>query len=157
MSLQPDQKNGRIDLLFQVPGRLIVTEWKFYRINFLNMEVDGRKYPDVFTKAAALCKYKIEQILNIRFSIGDQFHQGTILSRVMTNDGPQLRDYIKSTTVQQLLEKRSLELQAHLVIIVGSRHILLWDMDKDGNLAAEPRLVEIPSRWNRQDDRGQYS
>ena len=75
----------------------------------------------------------------------------------MGNDGPQLRDYIKSTKVQQLVEKRSLELRAHLVIIVGSRHILLWDMDKEGNLAAEPRLVEMPSRSNRQDGQGHYS
>ena len=64
----------------------------------------------------------------------------------MENDGPQLRDYMKSTYVQQLMEKQSLELQVHLVIIVGSRHILLWDMDDKGNLAAKPRLVETPSR-----------
>ena len=54
----------------------------------------------------------------------------------MEKDGPQLRDYIKSTKVQQLVEKRSLELQAHLVIIVGSRYILLWDMDKKGKLGS---------------------
>ena len=59
--------------------------------------------------------------------------------------------------MQQLVEKGSLELQAHLVIIVGSRHILLWDMDKEGNLATEPHLVEMPSRSNRQDGREYYS
>jgi hypothetical protein len=75
----------------------------------------------------------------------------------MENDGPQLRDYIKSTHVQELMEKRSLDLQAHLVIIVGSRHILLWDMDKEGHLAAEPHLVQVPSRSNRQDGLGDYS
>jgi hypothetical protein len=75
----------------------------------------------------------------------------------MENDGPQLRDYIKSTSVQQLMEERSLELQAHLVIIIGSRHILLWDMDEEGNLAAEPHLVQVPSRSNRQDSLGDYS
>jgi hypothetical protein len=75
----------------------------------------------------------------------------------MEKEGPQLRDYMKSTYVQQLMEKQSLELQAHLVIIVGSRHILLWDMEKEGNLAAEPRLVEMPSGSNRQDGRGHCS
>lgn len=75
----------------------------------------------------------------------------------MEKDGPQLRDYIKSTYVQELMEKRSLELQAHLVIIIGSRHILLWDMDKEGNLAAEPYLVQVPSRSNKQDGLGDYS
>jgi hypothetical protein len=43
----------------------------------------------------------------------------------MENDGPQLRDYTLSDKVQRLVKERSLELQAHLVIIVGSRHILL--------------------------------
>ena len=81
------------------------------------------------TKAAILCNYKLPEILQLRFSTLDEFHKGTIGSWVMGNDGPQLRDYIKSTEVQQLVEKRSLELQAHLVI-VGSRHVLLWDMDR---------------------------
>jgi len=53
--------------------------------------------------------------------------------------------------VKQLLEERNLELRALLVIIVGSRHILLWDMDKEGTLAAESRLVEMPSRLIMQD------
>ena len=43
--------------------------------------------------------------------------------------------------MQELVKNQRLELQAHLVIIVGSRHILLWDMDKEGKLAVEPRLV----------------
>ena len=75
----------------------------------------------------------------------------------MENDGQQLRGYIKSAEVRQLVEKGSLELQAHLVIIVGSRHILLWDMDEEGNLATEPRLAEMPGGSNRQDGRGHYS
>jgi hypothetical protein len=58
--------------------------------------------------------------------------------------------------VQELVKNRRLELQAHLVIIVGS-HILLWDMDKEGKLAVEPRLVETPDRWNRQSDQDFYS
>src|SRR5206468_443822 len=132
-------------LLFQVPGRLVVTEWKFYRINFLNVQVAGNNYANDLTKAATLCNYKLPEILQLRFSTNDQFHRGTIESWVMENDGPQLRNYIKSATVQQLVKKGSLELRAQLVIIVGSRHILLWDMDKEGNLAAEPRLVEMPS------------
>lgn len=41
----------------------------------------------------------------------------------MEKYGPQLRDYIKSTDVQQLAKNQSLELQAHLVIIVGSSHL----------------------------------
>ena len=61
----------------------------------------------------------------------------------------QLRAYIKSAEVTQLVEKKGLEMQAYLVIIVGSRHILLWDMDEDGNLANEPRLVGMTSAWTK--------
>ena len=68
----------------------------------------------------------------------------------MGNNVKQLRDYVTGPTVKQLLEERDLELRAHLVIIVGSRHILLWDMDKKGTLATQPRLVEMPSRLIRQ-------
>ncbi len=46
------------------------------------------------------------------------------------------------TEVQQWVKKQNLELKAHLVIIVGSRHILLWDMDKEGRLSSKPRLVD---------------
>jgi hypothetical protein len=69
----------------------------------------------------------------------------------MGKEARQLREYVTGPTVKQLLEERSLELRAHLVIIVGSRHILLWNIDKMGNLAAEPRLVEMPSRLIKQD------
>ena len=69
----------------------------------------------------------------------------------MGNEARQLREYVTGPTVKQLLKERRLELRAHLVIIVGSRHILLWDMDEMGNLAAEPRLVEMPSRLLSQD------
>ncbi len=53
--------------------------------------------------------------------------------------------------MQRLVKNGNLELQAHLVIIVGSRHILLWDMDKEGNLTSEPRLVKTSKRLNRLD------
>jgi hypothetical protein len=61
------------------------------------------------------------------------------------NAAGQLRNYVKSDEVTQRVRAGGLELLAHLVIIVGSRHILLWDMDKDGNLADEPRLVGMAS------------
>ncbi|KIX09037.1 uncharacterized protein Z518_00115 [Rhinocladiella mackenziei CBS 650.93] len=137
--IKPNKTNGRIDLIIQIPGQLIVTEWKFYRINFLNIEAGDRNAD--LAKADILRDYKLSEILQLRFDTWDMYHQGTIRSWVMANEARQLRDYIKSTEIQQKVEKDSLELQAHLVIVVGSRHILLWDMDKEGNLAAEPRLV----------------
>jgi len=56
---------------------------------------------------------------------------------------------IKSPQVTQRVLNEGLEMRAHLVIIVGSRHIL-WDMDKNGNLADKPRLVGMASTWDRE-------
>jgi hypothetical protein len=126
-----------------------VTEWKFYRITFLDVRGPGNAIPDVLTKAAILCDYKLSQILQLRFYDWDKVHKGTIKDWVVKNDARQLKDYINSAEVTKLVKDDGLELRAHLVIIVGSRHILLWDMDKDGNLAEEPRLVEMTSVWKR--------
>src|SRR5271170_5673931 len=93
--------------------------------------------------------YKLPQILQIRFAAWDQYHQGTIQQWVVTTAG-QLKDYIKSPQVTQRVLNEGLKLQAHLVIIAGSRHILLWDMDEDGNLADKPRLVRMTSTWDRE-------
>jgi hypothetical protein len=139
--LQVDNKNGRIDLLIPGSRQLIVTEWKFFRINCLDVRGPDNTIPDVFNKAATLCDYELSEILELKFVAGDRYHQGTIKQWVVTNAG-QLKDYIKSHEVTQQVLNEELEMRAHMVIIVGSRHILLWDMDKDGNLANEPQLVE---------------
>jgi hypothetical protein len=98
----------------------------------------------MLTKAAMLHDYKLSEILQLKFRAQDRYHQGSIKECVV-GMADQLRDYIKSDEVTQLVENQGLEMLAHLVIIVGSRHILLWDMDKEGNLADEPRLVGMTS------------
>jgi hypothetical protein len=98
----------------------------------------------VIAKLAILCDYKLSEILKLKFVACDQFHQGTIQQWAVIN-AEQLRNYIKSPEVTQRVLNEGLEMRAHLVIIVGSRHILLWDMDKEGKLADEPRLVGMTS------------
>jgi hypothetical protein len=95
----------------------------------------------MFAKAAMLYDYKLSQILEIEFAPYDQHHQGTIQQWAIAT-ASQLKDYIRSPQVTQRVLNAGLKMRAHLVIIVGSRHILLWDMDKDGKLVDEPRLVE---------------
>ena len=48
---------------------------------------------------------------------------------------------VQSNTVQEMVAERRLSIQAHLVIILGSRHILLQDMNSQENLANEPYLM----------------
>ena len=97
-----------------------------------------------------MSSYDLTKILKLKFGHWDQHHQGTIESWVTETDAAQLRNYVKGPTVQDMVKEQKLELQAHLVIIVGSRHILLWDMDKEGHLAPEPRLVEMAKRVDMQ-------
>ena len=104
----------------------------------------------MLTKAAILYDYKLSEILELKFVPGDLYHQGTIKQWVVTNAG-RLRNYVKSDEVTQRVLNEGLEIRAHFVIIVGSRHILLWDMDKDGNLANQPRLVGMTSTWDKWD------
>ena len=42
------------------------------------------------------------------------------------------------------MKDQGIEMKGHLVILVGSRHILLWDMNMKGELTDEPRLVGLP-------------
>ena len=53
----------------------------------------------------------------------------------------QLNDYIMSPQVKDLLEDRNYFMHAHLVLIVGSRHILIWDMNRSEELVGTPYLV----------------
>jgi hypothetical protein len=93
--------------------------------------------------------YTLSQVLQIKFSDYDQHHQGTIQQWVVTTAG-QLKDYIRSPQVTKRVLNEGLKLRAHFVIVVASRHILLWDMDNDGNLAEKPRLVGMTSTWDRE-------
>ncbi|RPB19292.1 DUF1703-domain-containing protein [Terfezia boudieri ATCC MYA-4762] len=88
--IKPDQTNGRIDLVFQVPGRLIITEWKFYQIQHLNVPV-GSSGNAVLAKADILRDYTLPQIIELRFGHWDKYHRGTIRSWVMENEGPAAR------------------------------------------------------------------
>jgi hypothetical protein len=53
-----------------------------------------------------------------------------------------LKSYILSEEMKKMLLEDGRSLKAHIVIIVGSRQILVWDMDGDGKLAEAPDLVE---------------
>ena len=103
----------------------------------------------MLAKPAILQDYNLSEILKLNFVATDQCHQGTIKKWVVAN-AYQLRNYIKSPEVTKRVSKEGLKLRAHMVIIVGSRHILLWDMDKDGILADEPHLVGMTSTWDRE-------
>ena len=108
------------------------------------MQVPGHQYPDQDTKASALGEYTLSQILQLKFGHWDRFRPGQALKQwIEQMVAPQLKEYIRSDQVMQLVKDRSLVMRAHLVVVVGSRHILLWDMDSDGKLVSYPNLMQM--------------
>jgi len=59
---------------------------------------------------------------------------------IKENAVPQLRDYVNSRQVREMMRSGNSVLHALIVIIVGSRHILLYD-----NADATFRLVHRPN------------
>ncbi|KAH0564824.1 hypothetical protein GP486_001784 [Trichoglossum hirsutum] len=142
LEFKSDKSTGRVDLLLHLHQHLIVTEWKVIRIDFLDIPVSSHRQPTPEAKASALNEYTLQQILQLKFNRRDHFRRGQTLERWIKQwIAPQLKDYIMSPEVKQLVEDEGLVMRAHLVVVVGSRHILLWDMNEDGNLVDEPNLV----------------
>jgi len=76
--IKPDRSHGRIDLLFQFSGRMIIVEWKFFRISFLDILINNSNSNLDLAKADALCNYKRDETLRLKFSARDRFHHGII-------------------------------------------------------------------------------
>lgn len=135
--------------MLKVRKWLIVTEWKFLRIQYL--EVPNGDKEDYVARADRLNSFNRDQILQLTFSSREKYRLGTIESSVKEKDAQQLREFIKGDYVRSRVENEGLQLRAYLVIIVGSRHILLWEMDQLGNLTDNPHLVETPKRLGREE------
>jgi hypothetical protein len=69
-------------------------------------------------------------------------HVGKLQEWIIDEVAPQLKSYILSEEMKKMLLEDGRSLKAHIVIIIGSRQILVWDMDGDGKLAEAPDLVE---------------
>jgi hypothetical protein len=48
----------------------------------------------------------------------------------------QVKRYFESPQITKLARSDALKFRGHLVIIVGNRKVLCWDVDKDGKLGA---------------------
>ena len=96
------------------------------------------------SKASILSTYTPEKVLDLKFGKNDKFHTGQKIKQWIENEvAPQLKDYVTSKEVKEKLKEGGFLLKAYLVVVVGSRHILLWDMDHDGELAEMPSLVGV--------------
>jgi hypothetical protein len=150
-----DKTPGRADIVLRVGNHLIVMEWKVIPIDFLDIPIPRQRSKKVRgatepshepimrskqeKKASVLSTYSLDEVLNVDFGENDKFRVGELEEWIVDKVAPQLKSRIMSEEVQKQLE--GLSLKASMVIIIGSRQILVWDMDADGDLVGEPDLV----------------
>ncbi|RPA91777.1 hypothetical protein L873DRAFT_1640831, partial [Choiromyces venosus 120613-1] len=68
---------------------------------------------------------------NKRFAYFDRTRYGTIRDWIEKDVTAQLKSYVLSPEIRELAGSR--EFRAHLVLVVGSRKILVWEMDEKGD------------------------
>jgi len=127
---------GFVDLLIESnPPRncFTVLEIKNMQIDY----VDLRGSPTY--KAAQLVAMSLTEILKL--GLTSKFHPPTVEEWLEGEDedgdiGDQLREYVKGPTV-----KAKKKVRAYMVVIIGSRHILIREMDRKGEWTGDWRLV----------------
>ncbi|KAG0058715.1 hypothetical protein BGZ90_004807 [Linnemannia elongata] len=142
---KPSGTPGRIDLLVSVPlqKRLFVLEWKSIQIDFIQIGSGTR-----LKRANTLADISdASKVLDLKFR-SDKFRAGqTIKDWILfgPKDGKersaeqQLREYMQSPEIERW-KRDSYTITPVLVVVVGSRHILLWNLDGD-TLDSSPRLA----------------
>jgi hypothetical protein len=100
---------------------------------------------DDIAKAKQLEAMGLHEILELNFE-RCKFRSGTIGNWIDGNDPQseivreQLRSYIRGSTVQEEIAGKNF--RAFVVVIVGSRQILVREMDKHGNWVNEFQLAK---------------
>lgn len=122
---------------------LIVMEFKVIQIDFLAIGKTSERIP----KAKALQELEVDQVLNLEFANMDKHRRGMNIREWIEKDvRGQLKGYVASPEVQARLGER--QLLAHLVLIVGSRQIVIWDIDENGAWVGKPALAEVRNITN---------
>src|SRR2546421_9635991 len=113
-------------------------------MDFLAVRVQGKRKPRQDAKASALSKYTLEDVLKLKFDKRDIYRPGQTIEQWVRSEATRLKGYVTSPEVVKKAKDGGLLLKAHMVIVIGSRHILVWDMDSNGDLAKKPYLAEWP-------------
>ncbi|RUS31429.1 hypothetical protein BC938DRAFT_477841, partial [Jimgerdemannia flammicorona] len=146
--LMPSRKRERIDFVLEAPitGRALINEIKVVKIDLIDIPCTEQQpalaQNDVFLKALTLSKISnVETILNLTFPRYDKIHKpGGRLRDWITEQKAQLEEYWMSTEMEELRIRRRY-VTANLIVIVGSRKILLLRLSEDGQELGEPQLV----------------
>ncbi|KAI9239064.1 MAG: hypothetical protein BYD32DRAFT_435229 [Podila humilis] len=121
----PSGKPGRIDMLVSIPlkKRLFVLEWKSLQIDYIDV---GSGSP--LERANVLVGiHNVGEVLDLRFR-NDKFRAGqTIREWILSAPQDQLCEYVQSTEIQKWKDDGYM-ITPVLAVVVGSRHVLLWNL-----------------------------
>ncbi|KAG9067497.1 hypothetical protein KI688_012280 [Linnemannia hyalina] len=142
---KPSGTPGRIDMLVSVPLRkqLLVLEWKSIQIDYIKIGSGTQS-----ERANALAEIRdANEILDLKFRSDkfrtDQTIKKWVLDRPKVGKGcspeQQLREYAQSPEIERW-KKDGYTITPILLVVVGSRHVLLWNFDGD-KLDSSPRLA----------------
>ncbi|KAL0632325.1 hypothetical protein Q9L58_008805 [Maublancomyces gigas] len=140
---------GRVDLVVLHPRHVTVIEWKSINIDFLAIESTGDPGQGHarLNKARALSRISdADELLEVKFSENDEWRKGKTINEWVHSghdDSPQsqIKQYLESPEITQFLDMdNGRKFHAYLVVVIGNRKILLWDVDRGGQLESA-RLV----------------
>jgi hypothetical protein len=128
-----------------------VNENYYTLIEFKNIQISylGLDGEDIFNKAKQLEAMELNQILGLKFK-DDKWQTGMTIcdwidgkceALISGNVRKQLQSCIAGKTVQKEIVGK--KFRAFAVIIIGSRHILVHEMDRHGKWVGEFQLA----RW----------
>ncbi|KAF9994041.1 hypothetical protein BGZ79_001232 [Entomortierella chlamydospora] len=123
----PQYTLGRIDILIQVPlkKQVVLLEWKAIQIDFLDVGTSwGRKEKND--------RWRSGQTIRSWITVGPIKGENSISPR------QQLAEYVNSPEIA-LLKKVNV-VTAFLAVIIGSRQVLIWEMD-NGEFRKDPDLA----------------
>ncbi|KAF8532780.1 hypothetical protein BDD12DRAFT_548045 [Trichophaea hybrida] len=138
-------KSGRVDLIITHEHHVTFIEWKVIKIDFLEIE-DATASPDTksgnqrLNKALTLSKFlDANELLKIKFGRNDKWRSGKTIEEWVhgsDNNSPQsqITQYFESPEIIKLVNDKARQFCGHLVLIVGNRKVLIWDVDNDGQL-----------------------
>jgi hypothetical protein len=130
--MQGSGQPGLVDLLIESDEYYTVVEFKNIPIEFLDL--NGNSHTD---KAEQLVAMTLPQILKL--AIKSKFRAGTIKKWLEKDIYQQLRSYVTGATVRSGGADKIF--RAYAVVIIGSRHILIREMNRSGEWTGEGQLI----------------
>ena len=124
----------------------IIMEWKVLQITYLKIPLRQEGTDGRIRKAKTLSGMDIDEVLEIKFETYDKYHPGGKSINDWVNGRARLRDTEspKEQLSRYITDGRykTDACKAYLIVIVGSRKIVVWEMDARTRELQEPRLAD---------------